>query len=197
MIIDSHCHARRYWPYAPPIPDPSRRGSVEQFLFEDGLRFIGKAVEHNQIASLAIPLRLPPILRHVAECCQTVPFLCHHLAGARAAEPPPYLLCKEILASARVPNLSVNMSGFGYASTVGYEYPYSERACFVRDLYERFGHDRLRWSSNYPPVRWYLTYQQALEAFRSHCTFLPDDHKQRLLRGAGPDLIGAGRRQFP
>ena len=34
MIVDSHCHAWRYWPYEPPVPDPYSRAAVEQLLFE-------------------------------------------------------------------------------------------------------------------------------------------------------------------
>src|SRR6266849_6084247 len=34
MIVDSHCHAWRYWPYEPPVPDPFSRPAVEQLLFE-------------------------------------------------------------------------------------------------------------------------------------------------------------------
>jgi L-fuconolactonase len=163
-------------------------------LSDEGLRFIAKAAEHHQIASFAIPPRLQAILRQVAERHPTVPFLCHHLGGARAAEPPPYPLFKEILASARLPNIHVKVSGFGYASTVGYEYPYSDCAWIVRGLYEHFGPDRLCWGSDYPPVRWYMTYQQALEAFRSHCGFIPEEHKRRIL---GDNLAGLLRDAGP
>jgi L-fuconolactonase len=34
MIIDSHCHAWRLWPYQPPVPDSASRAKVEQLLFE-------------------------------------------------------------------------------------------------------------------------------------------------------------------
>jgi len=34
VLVDSHCHARRYWPYEPPVPDPETRPAVEQLLFE-------------------------------------------------------------------------------------------------------------------------------------------------------------------
>ena len=32
MIIDSHCHAWRYWPYLPAVPDPESHGIIEQLL---------------------------------------------------------------------------------------------------------------------------------------------------------------------
>jgi len=34
MIVDSHCHAWRSWPYEPPVPDPFSRPAVERLLFE-------------------------------------------------------------------------------------------------------------------------------------------------------------------
>lgn len=33
MIVDSHSHAWRRWPYTPSVPDPESRGTVEQLLF--------------------------------------------------------------------------------------------------------------------------------------------------------------------
>lgn len=34
MIADSHCHAWRRWPYAPPVPDPESHGSIGQLRYE-------------------------------------------------------------------------------------------------------------------------------------------------------------------
>jgi L-fuconolactonase len=34
MIIDSHCHAWRAWPYDKSVPDPEHRGSIESLLYE-------------------------------------------------------------------------------------------------------------------------------------------------------------------
>lgn len=34
MIIDSHCHAWRAWPYDTTVPDPQTRGSIESLLHE-------------------------------------------------------------------------------------------------------------------------------------------------------------------
>lgn len=43
MILDSHCHAWRRWPYDPPVPDPDTRGSVEQLLFEMDVHEVERA----------------------------------------------------------------------------------------------------------------------------------------------------------
>ncbi|WP_020578831.1 amidohydrolase family protein [Actinopolymorpha alba] len=43
MILDSHCHAWRRWPYDPLVPDPASRGSVEQLLYEMDANGVEKA----------------------------------------------------------------------------------------------------------------------------------------------------------
>jgi predicted TIM-barrel fold metal-dependent hydrolase len=281
MIIDSHCHAWRYWPYLPAVPDPESRGTIEQLLFEmdqngvdravvvcaridhnpdnndyvaycrsrfpdrliqfadvdcswtetyhqpgaaqrlaeaidryqlkgfthyvrneddgswflsdEGLAFFQVAAERRQIASLSIAAQLQPVVRQLAERFPTIPFLCHHLGVVPANEPPPKPLLHEVLASARLPNVYLKFSGFAYASSVAWEYPYPDCAPLVRTLYEHFGPDRLLWGSDYPPVRRAMTYQHALEAVRTHCRFIPaadlpkvlGDSLQRLLDQAG------------
>jgi predicted TIM-barrel fold metal-dependent hydrolase len=269
MIVDSHCHAWRYWPYQPPVPDPTSRGTVEQLLFEmdqngidraaivcaridhnpdnndyvagcvrrfpdrlyqiadvdcswtetyhtpgaarrltqtidryeikgfthyirdeddgswffsdEGLAFLRVAEERQQIASFSIPAHLQPVLRQVAERFPSVPFLCHHMGVPKATEEPPYPVFRDILASAKLPNIYVKMSGFHYASRVAWDYPYPDCQRLVRGLYEHFGPDRLCWGSDYPVVRRAMTYQHALEAFRTHCAFIPPDHQARIL----------------
>ena len=270
MIIDAHCHAWRYWPYQPPVPDPSSRGVVEQLLFEmdqvgvDRAAIVCARIEHNpdnndyvaecvrryperlyliadvdcqwmptyqtpgaadrlaraidqyqlkgfthyvkrdddggwylsaeghaffeiaarqkQVVSLALPPHVQPTLREVARRYPSVPFLCHHMAGARAAEEAPYPVLQEILASARLPNIHLKLSGFHYVSKVAWSYPYTDCAGIVRALYEHFGPARLCWGSDYPVVHRAMTYRQSLEAIRTHCDFVPLDH-QRLILG--------------
>jgi L-fuconolactonase len=275
MIVDAHCHAWRFWPYQPPVPDPTSRGTIEQLLFEmdqhgvdqatvvcaridhnpdnndyvaecvrrfpdrlhqladvdcqwtatyhalgaadrlaaaidryqlkgfthyvksdddggwflsdEGKAFWQVAAERRQIASLALPARLQPVLRQVAEQFPSVPFVCHHLAGARATEVAPYPLLQQILASARQPNIYLKLSGFHYASAVAWGYPYPDCARLIRAVYEHFGPTRLCWGSDYPVVRRAMTYQQALEAFRTHCAFIPPEHQRLIL---GENLAG-------
>lgn len=282
MIIDSHCHAWRTWPYQPPVPDPTSRGAVEQLLFEmdqhgvdqavvvcaridhnpdnndyvaecarrypdrlhqfidvdcswtttyhtpgaaerlatvvrtygvkgfthyvradddgdwflsaEGSAFFTQAAETNVIASLALPARLQPVLRELARRFPSVHFLCHHMAGARVEGATVPL--EEILASARLPNIHVKLSGFHYVSRVAHEYPYADCAPIVRALYEHFGPERLHWGSDYPVLRKAATYQQALEAVRAHCDFIPTADRERILGESLRDLLsrhgGAG-----
>lgn len=269
MIIDSHCHAWRYWPYQPAVPDPESRGRVEQLLNEmdlhgvdkaviicaqidhnpnnndyiaevaaqhqdrlyqfpdvdcswsatyhtpgaadrlraiadrwpikgfthylrheddgawlysdEGLAFFTVAAEYNLIASIAGRPEHQPAIRKVAERFSTMPILCHHLAGAKADETPPHTGLKEILASATLPNIYIKLSGFAYCSPVKWNFPYSDTHWVIRSLYEHFGPYRMCWGSDYPVVRFYMTYQQSLEAFRSHCTFVSEHDKGWIL----------------
>ena len=151
------------------------------FLSGEGLSFFHVAEERRLIASLALPPRLQPVMRQVAERFPTVPFLVHHMGGPKATEPPPYSVYKLILASAAAPNILVKLSGLHYASPVAWEYPYSDCGWIVRGLYEHFGPDRLCWGSDYPVVRRAMIYRQALEAVRTHCTYIPLEHKARIL----------------
>lgn len=276
MIIDSHCHAWRMWPYQPPVPDPSSRATIEQLLFEmeqhgvdqavivcaridhnpdnndyvaecvqrypgrlhqfadvdshwtstyhtsgaaarlssaaaaynlkgfthyvradddgiwllsgEGSAFFEQAAERNLIVSVSLPVHLQPVLRELARRCPSVPFLCHHMAGARVASQTTAPL-NEILASASRPNIHIKLSGFHYASRVAWEYPYTDCAPIVRALYEHFGPERLHWGSDYPVVRRADTYQHALEAVRAHCDFIPESGKARILGGSLHDLL--------
>lgn|GEM_PF-5791351 len=41
----------------------------------------------------------------------------------------------------------------------------------------------LCWASDYPPVLCHMTYQQSLEAGRTHSTFIPKDDLELILGG--------------
>ena len=152
------------------------------FFTDEGQRFFQTTADRGLISSLAMGPQLQAPLRKLAAQFPSITFLCHHMAGARAGEAPPYPNLKEILASASTPNINIKMSGFGYVSQAPSEYPYSDTGWIVRALYEHFGPDRLCWGSDYPVVRSYMTYQHSLEAFRTHCTFIPDADKERVPR---------------
>jgi len=160
---------------------------------EEGCRLFRAAAELKLIASLSCYPHQHSAIRRVAERFPEVPILCHHLSHVPADEPPPYDQLREVLSSARLPNIHIKLSGFAYAASVKWEYPYSEVQRIVRAEYEAFGPHRMCWGSDYPVVRFYMTYRQALEAFRTHCDFVPDEDKawilgrtlDRLLRAAG------------
>ena len=158
----------------------------------DGLAFFGVAASRGLIASIAGQPRHQPAIRRVAERFPELSILCHHLGGVRAAEGPPHVGLKEVLASARLPNVYLKVSGFAYASQVDFDYPYSDALWLVRALYEHFGAHRLCWGSDYPVVRFYMTYRQALEVFRVHCPFVPEADRAQILGGTLARLLAAG-----
>jgi len=161
------------------------------FASEEGSRFFEVAAQRRLIASVALGPAWQPALRELARRFPSVPFLCHHMAGARAAEPAPYPILTEILASAAVPNIYIKMSGFHYVSQVSWDYPFPDTHRVVRALYEHYGPDRLCWGSDYPVVRFDMTHRHALEAWRTHCTFVPEADREKILGGTLSRLLDA------
>ena len=159
------------------------KSDYEWFESEEGLKFFEKTAELGLIASVALGAPWHRPLRQLARRFPSVVFLCHHMAGSRASEAPPYPNFQEVLKSAEVPNIYIKLSGFGYVSQVEWDYPYSDTFWIVRKLYEYFGAERLCWASDYPVVLGYMTYKHALEVFRTHCTFVPDKDKELILGG--------------
>jgi predicted TIM-barrel fold metal-dependent hydrolase len=159
------------------------KSDYEWFASEEGQKFFEQTAKLGLIASLALGPQWMPALRQLAEQFPAVIFLCHHMAGARADEAPPRQNFQEILKSAAIPNIYIKLSGFHYVSQVSWDYPYSDTFFLVRQLYENYGSERLCWGSDYPVVRFSMTYRHALEVFRKHCTFIPEAHKQLILGG--------------
>ena len=148
---------------------------------DEGIAFFKVAEELKLIASIAGGPQHQPAIRRVAERFPSVPILCHHLAGTKAAEEPPHSGLKAVLASAKLPNIYIKLSGFHYCTSVKWDYPYSDTHWVVRTLYEHFGPYRMCWGSDYPVVRFFMTYRHALEAFRTHCTFVPEADQAWIL----------------
>lgn len=155
----------------------------------EGQAFFGVAAERGLIASIAGRPEQQPALRRVAERYPTMPILCHHLAGLRTTDERLQDNLREVLASAALPNIYIKLSGFAYCSRVSWEYPYTDTAPIIKTLYEHFGPHRLCWGSDYPVVRFYMTFQQSLEAFRTHCAFIPASDKEQILGGALNTLL--------
>lgn len=148
---------------------------------DEGRAFFQVAADYNLIASIAGSPRHEAALRTVAERFPSVPILRHHLAGVKASEAPPHEMLKEVLASAKLPNIYIKFSGFHYCSSVPWGFPYPDTHWIIQALYEHFGPYRMCWGSDYPVVRKAMTYQHALEALRTHCTFIPEQDKAWIL----------------
>lgn len=146
-------------------------------LSEDGLAFFQVAEEKRLIASLACRPHHHKFIRQIAQRFPSVPILIHHLGSVKVAAPPEEGL-NEVLASAAVPNIYIKLSGFYYGTSgPAWDFPYRDTHAIVRAEYEHFGGGRMCWGSDYPVVRKAMTYEQAIEAFRTHCDFIDEaDH---------------------
>lgn len=151
------------------------------FFSEEGKRFLKVTEDLGLIVSMAVYPHQQPFLRELAKQFPNIIFLCHHMGFAQAKESYPFPKLKEILTSANLPNIYIKISGFAYVSSIAWEYPYADTEWIIKALYEYFGPDRLCWGSDYPVVQSYMTYKQSLEMIKSHCRFIPYEHKAKIL----------------
>jgi L-fuconolactonase len=163
------------------------------FRSDEGLAFFRVAAERNLIVSLAAAPVWQDDIRAIARAFPTLPILCHHLAGIRSWKGGATEALSLVLPSARLLNIHVKISGFYYGSDRPWEYPHSEALWIVRALYEAFGPHRLCWGSDYPVVRRALTYRQAIEAFRTHCSFVSPADRDAILGGTLDALLRTRR----
>lgn len=169
----------------------------------EGIAFFRAAAERRLIASIALRPQQHAALRRMAEQFPSLPILCHHLAGLRVPDSGGPGL-QEVLLSAKLPNIYLKFSGFAYCTRVDWDFPYTDTHAILRPLYETFGADRMCWGSDYPVVRFYMTYKHSLEAFRTHCRFVSEPDKKRILGDTLSELLGnaghgpgGSRAQFP
>jgi L-fuconolactonase len=280
LILDSHCHAWRLWPYPPLVPDETSRGTVQQLIYEmdvhgvqqaavvcagiennrdnvdyvafardryrgrihvladldcqwhatyhtpgsaDRLRKLDDqygllgfthyvtehndgwlaseeaeavfavAAERNLLVSLAASPAWQADLRKLARRHPTVPVLCHHLGGISTDGAPGDGGLEEVVASAACPNILIKVSGFHYASKLGWEYPWPSAVSALRQIFDAYGPRRLCWGSDFPASTRYCTYRQSLEVLRLHCEFLTPADRQSVLGRSFQQVIETRR----
>ena len=159
------------------------RSDYDWFDSAEGISFFETAADLKLVASLALGASWQPFLRQLAKRFPSVIFLCHHMGGAKSSVSPPYSDFDQILKSAELPNIYIKLSGFHYASSISWDYPYSDTLWMVQKLYHYYGPDRLCWASDYPPVQVHMTYQQSLEVVRKHCQFFSKNDLNLVLGG--------------
>ena len=111
------------------------------------------------------------------------------MGWVKADEGEPYAGLKQVLESAKLPNIYIKLSGFAYATRTNWNFPYADTHEIVRAEYEHFGPQRMCWGSDYPVVRFYMTYRQSLEEFRYHCTFVTEADQEWILGGTLAKLL--------
>lgn len=158
-------------------------------LSDDGAAFLQAATDRRLILSLACS---PHHLRVIGEAARRWPelrVLLHHMARVRGTGTPTGM--REMLHIADCPNVHVKISGFGY-SAPGCAYPYDEVSWLVRMIHELVGPERMCWGSDYPVVRRYMTYAQALAVARRHMAFLGDAGQALVFGGTMQRLLIEG-----
>jgi L-fuconolactonase len=156
---------------------------------EAGQKLFKTAAELNLIASIHCQVHQQSTIRYMAERFPSVPILCHHLGHVPAYREEKSKALQEMGASAIFPNVYIKLSGFYYAiKEKKWDFPYHNVHHIVKAEYEQYGR-RMCWGSDYPVVRAFMTYKQALEAFRTHCTFVQDEDKSWILGGTLDQLL--------
>jgi L-fuconolactonase len=140
---------------------------------EDGQAIFQAAAELGLLASLACYPHQLANIRSIAERFPQVPFLLHHLGHPALGSGSLAENLQQILLCARVPNIYIKLSGFAYAAERSWDFPYPAVQEIVKAEYQNFGPRRMCWGSDYPVVLYHMTYRQSLEAFRTHCAFVP------------------------
>lgn len=156
-------------------------------LSPDGVAFLEAAAARRLILSLALAPHHLPLVGEIAARWPELSILLHHMARVRGMERETGM--RGMLAIADRPNVHVKISGFGYAAP-GCAYPYDEIAWMPRMLAELLGPERLVWGSDYPVVRRYMTYAQALGVARRHLSFLGEADLALVLGGNMAKLLG-------
>ncbi|HMR32142.1 MAG TPA: amidohydrolase family protein [Geminicoccaceae bacterium] len=159
-------------------------------LSPDGVAFLQATSDRHLILSLACAPHHLRLVADIARRWRTLPILLHHMARVRGIGTPTGM--REMLHIADCPNVHVKISGFGYAAP-GCAYPYDEVSWLVRMIHELVGPERMCWGSDYPVVRRYMTYAQALAVARRHAAFLGGTELALVFGGTMQRLLGPGR----
>ncbi|MBI1774262.1 MAG: amidohydrolase [Proteobacteria bacterium] len=159
-------------------------------LSPDGLGFARLAARHGLIFRLACGPSQLPTIAGLAERVPDLTILLHHLGRVRGDIPTEESGLALLLEGARLPNLYVKVSGFGYGSRRPWEFPYAKMLDVFHAVYDRYGAERLLWGSDYPVVNRFMTYRQSLEILRSCCPFVSSQDMEKILGGTLGRLLG-------
>lgn len=159
-----------------------------------GREFFQLATDLKLIASIACGPQHQPMIRKVAERFPDLTILCHHMSSLRAHGEDARKNLASVVESAALPNIHLKLSGFHYASQPDrdWEFPYEDERWMYEEAYEAFG-TRMVWGSDYPVVTKAMTHRQALESFRTHCTFVSKEDRAAILGGTLSKLLEKSR----
>jgi predicted TIM-barrel fold metal-dependent hydrolase len=103
--------------------------------------------------------------------------------------PDTYAFWDDLLALESRPNVVLKVSYFPEAAE-GEAYPFTRAQARMREVYERFGADRMIWGSNFPPVLTACSYEQALAFVRDECGFFAPGDLEKVLGGTAIRVAG-------
>jgi predicted TIM-barrel fold metal-dependent hydrolase len=141
------------------------------------------AAERRLIVNLAAHPAWHADLREIAARHPRVTVLCHTVGGIRAQEGLDSPGLAEVLASAAVANIHIKIAGLHYCTDRGWNHPWPDVLAAIETIYEAYGPERLCWGSDFPASERFTNYRQALEAVRTHCTFLSERDRGLILGG--------------
>lgn len=98
-----------------------------------------------------------------------------HLAGVGRNAEPPYEEFRRVLELADRPNLSIKLPGFGEFCDL--PHPFLSIPPLADMALEAFGHQRVMWGSDYPPVSSREGYNNALQFPMEYFSELSEDEK--------------------
>lgn len=121
------------------------------------------------------PHRAKELLAAAQRHSETI-FLIDHMTLAHA-DAEPFKDWSNVLALAAAPNVYMKASYFPEVAHA--PFPFATITRYVRDLYDRFGPDRLIWGSNYPPSAKACTYKENVDFLRE-LPFLSESDKEKI-----------------
>ncbi|HVF63070.1 MAG TPA: amidohydrolase family protein [Casimicrobiaceae bacterium] len=150
--------------------------------FEDGT--IDKLWPIAEREGIPISLYAPERSKLVASVAERFPALSvvvDHL-GMRVWDifdsPPPSMHdWPNLMALHRYPNVTIKVTGI--PEVMVERYPFRRSIDRVREIYERFGPERMMWGSNYPPTKVVCSYREA-KALIDDCAFLSSEDKDHI-----------------
>jgi predicted TIM-barrel fold metal-dependent hydrolase len=158
----------RQWLLTPPFKTWLSDGTLDPFLNEAGRQAVPVAIfAPGQAKPIAEAARRHPATR----------ILVDHMA-VRHLDTEPFAQWPDVLALADFSNVWIKVSLFPEAAHEPYPYVYTQAR--FKELFDRFGPDRLIWGSNYPVCKHACTYKQAVDFTKNACGFLSEADKEKI-----------------
>lgn len=147
----------------------------------EGTAFFAEAARLGLIVALAANPSWQADVRTVARAFPELPLVLHHLGLVSLWQDGVDDGLRRVLPTGDLPNLKVKVTGFFYGTDRPWEYPFPKAVDVVQRFYDAWGPARLLWGSESPNFRGHLSYRQALEIVRTHCSFLQEPEMNMVL----------------